>query len=110
MGSMYNEGLGGAGLEFQTLAQTERRDTETPFDGALSKGDRSRDSADWTRLATDLTSEARLQDEANERLSNELVGRLIQDYERIIQSGLPPAQAIASVIGWASGECRRLRS
>jgi hypothetical protein len=108
---MYSECIGGNVLEVQTLAQTEQRDAEAPFDPCPSKGDRiAQANADWALLEKDLPSEPRLRQEAYEQLSSELIGHLIQDYELIIQRGLPPAQAIASVIGWASGECRRIRS
>jgi hypothetical protein len=55
------------------------------------------------------TDEVRLKEEALEQLTNELVARIIQEYERALARGLPPSRAIASVVGWASDECHRIR-
>lgn len=54
--------------------------------------------------------EDRLEEEALEHMANDFVARVIQEYERVLQSGLPPSKAIASVVGWASCECERIRS
>jgi hypothetical protein len=50
------------------------------------------------------------EEEAQAQLANDFVGRIIQEYERILERGLPPSRAIASVVGWASSECERIRS
>jgi hypothetical protein len=42
------------------------------------------------------------------RLERELVDRLIQEYERVVEKGLPPERAIASMLEWVSRECPRL--
>ncbi len=105
---MYNRCFSENSFSMQLLSHTEPSDTETTRDERPGESG-IQAKADWARLTEDLPSAPRLQDEALEQLTSELIGRLIQDYERIIQRGLPPAQAIASVIGWASGECRRIR-
>jgi hypothetical protein len=50
------------------------------------------------------------EEEAHEQLANDFVARVIQEYERILEQGLPPSRAIASLVGWASGECQRIRN
>ena len=42
------------------------------------------------------------------RLERELIDHLIEEYERVVEDGLPPQTAIASLLEWASRECPRL--
>jgi hypothetical protein len=56
------------------------------------------------------TAERKAQDEAFEQLATDFIAKIIQEYERILERGLPPSRAIASVVGWASSECQRIRS
>jgi hypothetical protein len=42
------------------------------------------------------------------RLERELIDHLIEEYERVVEDGLPPQRAIASLLEWASRECPRL--
>jgi hypothetical protein len=41
------------------------------------------------------------------RLERELIDHLIEEYERVVEEGLPPQRAIASLLEWASRECPR---
>ena len=41
-------------------------------------------------------------------LEREFIERLIEDYERVVEDGLPPNTAIASLLKWVSRECPRL--
>jgi len=43
-----------------------------------------------------------------QRLETEFIDRLIEDYERVVQDGLSPNTAIASMLEWVSRECPRL--
>ncbi len=43
-----------------------------------------------------------------QRLEREFIDRLIEDYERVVEDGLPPNTAIASLLEWVSRECPRL--
>jgi hypothetical protein len=43
-----------------------------------------------------------------QRLEREFIDRLIEDYERVVEDGLPPNAAIACMLEWASRECPRL--
>ena len=43
-----------------------------------------------------------------QRLEREFIGRLIEEYERAVENGLPANRAIASLLEWASRECPRL--
>ena len=43
-----------------------------------------------------------------QRLEREFVDRLIENYERAVEDGLPPNTAIASMLEWVSRECPRL--
>ncbi len=43
-----------------------------------------------------------------QRLEREFIDRLIEDYERVVQDGLAPNSAIASMLEWVSRECPRL--
>jgi hypothetical protein len=63
--------------------------------------------ADWAGLTKNLPG--RPEEEALDELAVEFIGRLIQEYERAVESGLPPSRAMACLIGWASGECERIR-
>jgi hypothetical protein len=56
------------------------------------------------------SNEAMLEEEVLNHLANDFVARVIQEYERVLERGLPPSKAIASVVGWASGECQRIRA
>ena len=42
------------------------------------------------------------------RLERELIDHLIEEYERVVEDGLPPQRAVASLLEWASRECPRL--
>jgi hypothetical protein len=42
------------------------------------------------------------------RLERELFDNLIEEYERVVEDGLPAQRAIASLLEWASRECPRL--
>jgi hypothetical protein len=42
------------------------------------------------------------------RLERELIDHLIEEYERVVEDGLPPQRAIVSLLEWASRECPRL--
>jgi hypothetical protein len=42
------------------------------------------------------------------RLERELIDHLIEEYERVVEDGLPPQRAIASLLEWVSRECPRL--
>ena len=43
-----------------------------------------------------------------QRLEREFIDRLIEDYERVVQDGLSPNTALASMLEWVSRECPRL--
>lgn len=61
---------------------------------------------DWVSSAAKEPKE--LEQERLQRLEREFIDRLIEDYERVVQEGLPPNTAIASMLEWVSRECPRL--
>ncbi len=62
-------------------------------------------AADWV---SSMASVASNEKERLQRLEREFIGRLIEEYERAVQNGLPANIAIASMLEWASRECPRL--
>ncbi len=44
----------------------------------------------------------------SEELINNFEGRLIEDYERAVEEGVPPLDALAVVLAWVAAETRRL--
>lgn len=62
---------------------------------------------DWLGSTARLSLKE-LEQERLQRLERELIGRLIEEYERVVENGLPPHRAIASILEWASRECPRL--
>ncbi len=44
-----------------------------------------------------------------EKTLQQLVGRVIQEYERAVDRGLDPSRALAGVLEWAACECQRIR-
>ena len=53
-------------------------------------------------------SNGRMEEEQVQRLGNEFMGRLIQEYEQAVQRGLPATRAMASLLEWAASECQHL--
>ncbi len=65
-------------------------------------------SVDWACTTITLDSNERLEHERLQKVESELIGRVIEAYERALQNGLRPNRAIASMLEWASLECPRL--
>ena len=61
---------------------------------------------DWVRSTAKGPNER--EQERLQRLEREFIDRLIEDYERVVQDGLSPNTAIASMLEWVSRECPRL--
>ena len=61
---------------------------------------------DWVSSAAKPPKER--EQERLQRLEREFIDRLIEDYERVVQDGLSPNTAIASMLEWVSRECPRL--
>ena len=88
------------------------------FDGEFASKSRLREetlqseapasSVDWMCTTISLDPNEQLELERLEKVERELVGRVIEAYERALQNGLVPNRAIASVLEWASLECPRL--
>ena len=53
-------------------------------------------------------SHGRMEEEQFQRLGNEFMSRLIQEYEQAVQRGLPATRAMASLLEWAASECQHL--
>ncbi len=62
---------------------------------------------DWLGSTVRLSLKE-LEQERLQKLERELIGRLIEQYERVVEDGLPPHRAIASILEWTSRECPRL--
>ncbi len=65
-------------------------------------------SVDWACTTITLDSNQQLEQERLQKVESELIGRVIEAYERALQNGLRPNRAIASMLEWASLECPRL--
>ena len=68
----------------------------------------SASSVDRACTTISLDANERLEHERLEKVERELIGQVIEAYERALQNGLVPNRAIASVLEWASLECPRL--
>lgn len=55
------------------------------------------------------TGQMSAKDRREEKTLQNLIGRVIQEYERAVDRGLDPSRALAGVLEWAACECQRIR-
>ncbi|HWJ19822.1 MAG TPA: hypothetical protein VNR65_13955 [Geobacterales bacterium] len=88
----------------------DREDRESYFRPKSENARRNEKPAsstlDWVSPAAKEPNER--EQERLQRLEREFVDRLIENYERAVEDGLPPNTAIASMLEWVSRECPRL--
>lgn len=109
----FNENLVN-GSDFTQAAHGSRSfDGEGPELGLRLKSENARkkeksvaSTLDWVSSMARGANEP--EQERLQRLETEFIDRLIEDYERVVQDGLPPHRAIASMLEWVSRECPRL--
>jgi len=107
----FNENFVNGSDSSQGVRSRRLFDSEESYLRPKSENARQKDkpaSSTLDRVSSTAKGSNEREQERLQKLEREFIDRLIEDYERVVQDGLPPNTAIASMLEWVSRECPRL--